>query len=27
LLGQNAFELAQHQRVRREQADGELRCG
>jgi len=26
-LGKNAFELAQHQRVRREQADGELSCG
>ena len=26
-LGQNAFELAQHQRVRREQADRKLRCG
>jgi len=24
-LGQNAFELAQHQRMRREEADGELR--
>ncbi len=26
-LGKNAFELAQHQWVRREKADGELRCG